>query len=87
MIRATPALHAKMYHIQYKTGNFRSFVGSANFTIGGLQRNHELVAELEGVGDVSPCDREIASLLVGNGSMSFPVWVQRHLPSGVEVAI
>lgn len=87
MIRAVPPLHAKMYHIQYKTGNFRSFIGSANFTMGGLAKNHELVAELEGVGEVSPCDREIASLLMGNGSMTFPVWVQRFLPAGAEVAI
>jgi hypothetical protein len=80
-IRTTPYLHAKMYHIEYSKGYFRSFVGSANFTLGGLEKNHELVAELEGVG-VSPCHRELARMTSGHGAMTFPAWVQRQEPAG-----
>jgi len=86
-IRAKPYLHAKMYHLEFKRGYFRSFIGSANFTMGGLERNQEIVAEMEGVGPASPCERELARLLSDNGAMTFPVWVQRHLPAGVEMTI
>ena len=60
-VRVSPYLHAKFYHFDFTHGFFRSFVGSSNFTMGGLSRNYELMAELEGVGMVSPCHREIAS--------------------------
>jgi phosphatidylserine/phosphatidylglycerophosphate/cardiolipin synthase-like enzyme len=85
-IRTTPYLHAKMYHIEYTKGYFRSFVGSANFTLGGLEKNQELVAELEGVGD-SPCHRELARMTSGAGAMTFPVWVQRQQPAGAGEAL
>ncbi|WP_085217868.1 phospholipase D family protein [Allosphingosinicella indica] len=85
-IRANPYLHAKMYHIEYSKGHFRSFVGSANFTIGGLERNHEVMAELEGVGPASPCERELARM-TGNGALTFPAWVHRHKPAGAGETI
>lgn len=87
IIRATPYLHAKMYHLEFKKGYFRSFIGSANFTLGGLERNQEIVAEMEGVGRASPCERELTRLLSDNGAMTFPIWVQRHLPAGEEMTI
>ena len=87
IIRASPYLHAKMYHLEFRRGYFRSFIGSANFTLGGLERNQELVAELEGVGPASPCERELARLLSDNGAMTFPIWVHRHQPSGSEMTI
>lgn len=87
IIRASPYLHAKMYHLEFKRGYFRSFVGSANFTIGGLEKNQEIMAEVEGVGPVAPCQREIARLLNDNGAMTYPIWVHRHQPQGVEITV
>lgn len=86
-IRTTPYLHAKMYHFEYSKGYFRSFVGSANFTMGGFERNHELVTEIEGVGNQSACHREIARMQSLGGAMTFTAWVAKGKPSGVEEKI
>lgn len=83
-IRTTPFLHAKLYHLEYRQGYFRTFIGSANFTIGGLRRNHELVAELEGVGDESPFHREIQRLLQGGGALTYHAWMSRQMPISEE---
>jgi phosphatidylserine/phosphatidylglycerophosphate/cardiolipin synthase-like enzyme len=85
-IRATPYLHAKFYHFDYMRGFYRSFVGSSNFTIGGFERNYELVAELEGVGTRSPSHREIARM-GDQGAMPYNVWVSHALPKGEEEMI
>ena len=85
VVKVSPYLHAKLYHIEYRKGYFRSFVGSSNFTLGGLKRNHELVAEVEGVGENSPCHREIRRL-VGGGAMSYTTWMAREMPRGMEEA-
>jgi phosphatidylserine/phosphatidylglycerophosphate/cardiolipin synthase-like enzyme len=87
IIRANPYLHAKMYHVEFKQGYFRSFVGSANFTIGGLDKNQEVMAEVEGVGEHAPCQREIARLIGDNGAMTYPIWVHRHLPLGEDITL
>jgi phosphatidylserine/phosphatidylglycerophosphate/cardiolipin synthase-like enzyme len=84
-IRPSPYLHAKFYHFEYSKGYFRSFIGSANFTLGGLQKNHEVVAELEGVGEASPCQRELA-VMKGPGALSFPLWNLHNRPSGDQEA-
>lgn len=76
LIRSDPYLHAKFYHIRYVKGHFRSFVGSANFTRGGLEKNDELMAELEGVGNNTPCDREVARL-IGPGALSLQAWAAK----------
>lgn len=80
-IRTTPYLHAKLYHFEYSKGYFRSFVGSSNFTKGGFERNSELMTEMEGVGDSSPCHREIARLR-DMGALTYAAWLARGLPAG-----
>jgi len=85
-IRAAPYLHAKIYRIQYSKGHFRSFVGSSNFTLGGMERNHELVAELEGFGPNSPCLREV-SRLTGRGALSYTQWAGSNFPDSVEEVV
>lgn len=79
-----PYLHAKLYHLEYRRGHFRSFVGSSNFTIGGLKRNHELVAEMEGVGNNSPCHREIQRMLHTGGATSYSAWLANNMPGELE---
>ena len=81
-IRSQPYHHAKMYHFEYAKGFFRSFVGSANFTMGGFERNYELVAEMEGVGDTSPCHREIKRMQQTGGALTYHAWVAKGQPVG-----
>lgn len=83
-IRSQPYHHAKMYHFEYLKGYFRSFVGSANFTMGGFERNYELVAEMEGVGNASPCHRELKRMQETGGALSYHAWVARGQPAGDE---
>lgn len=83
-IRSKPYHHAKMYHLEYITGRFRSFVGSANFTMGGFERNYELIAEIEGVGRESPCHREILRMQLGGGALSYHAWVAKGQPVGYQ---
>lgn len=78
-IRTKPYLHAKLYHVEYVKGHFRSFVGSANFTNGGLERNDEVIVEMMGVGDGSQVHREIARLQ-NMGSVSYEEWLVRNHP-------
>lgn len=80
-VRVQPYLHAKLYHFDYTRGFFRTFVGSANFTKGGLQRNYEIVAEIEGVGNRSPCHRAIAQLQ-GPGALPYRMWIHHGCPGG-----
>ncbi|WP_443216441.1 phospholipase D family protein [Sphingorhabdus sp. Alg231-15] len=83
LVRPNPYLHSKLYHICYQRGHFRSFVGSSNFTLGGLEKNQELMAELEGIGPKTPCDREVARL-TGPGALTYQAWINRERPEGAE---
>lgn len=76
-VRTSPYLHSKIYHFEYQKGFFRTFVGSSNFTKGGLKRNYEVVAEIEGVGTNSPCHREIARML-HKGALPYPQWAREN---------
>ena len=87
LIWLSPFLHAKVYHIEYRRGHFKSFVGSSNFTIGGLKRNHEVVAEIEGVGKKSPCHREIQRLVSGRTTVNYTHWLRQQMPAGTEFEI
>jgi hypothetical protein len=86
LFRPKPCLHAKVYHFEYARGYFRTFVGSANFTLGGFERNHELVTEMEGVGANGPCHRELARL-AQQGALSYNQWAAKGQPKGEEAEI
>jgi phosphatidylserine/phosphatidylglycerophosphate/cardiolipin synthase-like enzyme len=81
-IRSTPFYHVKMYHIEYTRGYFKTFVGSANFTMGGFDRNSELVAELQGSGNATACHREIARMRDSGGALSYGAWAGKGQPQG-----
>lgn len=51
LIHTQPFLHAKMYQFTFHEGDRAAFVGSANFSIGGFDRNHEIVAFFTQKGD------------------------------------
>lgn len=80
-VRTKPYFHAKFYHIEYTTGRFKTFIGSANFTTGGFERNYELMAELQGSGNETACHREIARMR-DVGALSYEAWVTKGLPAG-----
>lgn len=86
-VKVSPYLHAKIYHFEYEIGFFRTFIGSANFTLGGFQRNHEVVTEVEGVGKNSPCHREIARLQATGGTTTFNSWIAKGQPKGEGAAV
>ncbi|MER9203062.1 phospholipase D-like domain-containing protein [Mesorhizobium sp. M0933] len=81
-IRASPYLHAKVYHFEYRKGYYRTFIGSSNFTVGGFERNHEVVSEVEGVGVGSACHREIARMEELGGAQTFEAWIVNGQPKG-----
>jgi phosphatidylserine/phosphatidylglycerophosphate/cardiolipin synthase-like enzyme len=43
-IRCKPPLHSKIYFFSFIEGDYTAFVGSANFTKGGFERNDESIA-------------------------------------------
>ena len=71
MIR--PKLHAKVYSFSFAEGDGASFVGSANLTGGGFERNDETVAMFRGAEDngkvVAEMDR-----IAGPGAFEFTHW-------------
>lgn len=83
-IRENPYHHAKMYHLEYMKGYFRCFVGSANFTKGGFERNYEIMAEMEGVGDASPCHRELKRMQETGGTVTYHAWISKGQPPGAK---
>lgn len=67
------SLHSKVYYLRYPEGDTSSFVGSANFTKGGFERNDETIAHWRrGHADVS-MEREVARL-TGRGAYSLMQW-------------
>ena len=44
LIRSSPFVHAKMYQFDFLEGDRAAFVGSANFTVRGFEKNDEIVA-------------------------------------------
>ena len=78
VIRSHPYFNARLYHLEFNKGWFRSFVGSASLTIDGVERNHEIMAEVEGAGLLAPCHQEIRDLMSDNGAMNYPIWARRQ---------
>lgn len=85
-VRSKPYFHVKLYHIEYSTGRFKTFVGSANFTTGGFERNYELMAELQGSGKETECHREIARMR-DVGALPYEKWVTQGLPNGTMESV
>lgn len=78
LIRSSPFLHSKIYLLEYEEEKPRSFVGSANFTIGGLERNDETTAFFMDDDDVHAVRVEIARL-TGRGAVPYRAWLVQWL--------
>lgn len=83
LIRTSPWLHSKIYHFEFREGNQTAFVGSANFTLGGFERNDETMAMLRDRIDNERVQAELERLC-GWGSMPYPNWkaLTRHNSGG-----
>ena len=72
-IRSKPDLHSKIYQFVFPSGERSAFVGSANFSIGGFERNDETVTFFQAKVDNDKIANEI-NRLSGAGSPYFHNW-------------
>jgi len=75
-IRTRPLLHSKVYRFQFSEGDYSAFVGSANLTIGGFERNDESVALFRDPGHRKTVDKEV-DRLTSYGAFPFNSWKAR----------
>lgn len=68
-----PGLHSKVYQFLFPGGDRAAFVGSANFTAGGFERNDETVAFFREKADNDAVAREFERL-VGFGAQEYAYW-------------
>lgn len=73
LIRTNPNLHSKVYQFQFREGDKASFVGSANFSKGGFERNDETVALFRDPETNKEVESEL-NRLAGFGSFPFLMW-------------
>ena len=73
LIRPNPFVHAKMYQFDFLEGDRAAFVGSANFTIRGFEKNDEIVAFSSEKCYNDGVAREFARLTAG-GSIAYHLW-------------
>ena len=78
LIRSSPVLHAKLYHVQFASGAGIGYIGSANFTKGGLQDNDEVMAEIGKTDEERQVLAEIERLS-GHGAIPFRAWRQQRV--------
>lgn len=76
LVRPRPYLHSKVYHFGFREGDAVSFIGSANLTKGGFERNDETVAMVTGRENNERVTREL-NRLAGKGTLSYFAWKAR----------
>ena len=72
-VRTSPFLHAKIYHLRFRDGRSVGYIGSANFTKGGLSRNDEVMGEMIEASEtkkIMSCFQQ----LIGPGSLPYHLW-------------
>lgn len=67
-----PRLHSKVYQFVFPEGDRAAFVGSANLTAGGLERNVESVAFFREKADNDAVANEIER--IAHGAHMYPAW-------------
>ena len=72
-VRPSPFLHAKIYHLRFRDGRSVGYIGSANFTKGGLERNDEVMGEMI---ETSEAKTVLSCLqqFTGPGSVPYHLW-------------
>lgn len=72
-------LHSKVYQFSFVNGERAAFVGSANFSRGGFERNCETVAFFRSKADNDAVGRELERI-AGYGASPFALWNFRATP-------
>lgn len=73
LVRSSPTLHSKIYHFKFADDRQTAFVGSANFTLGGFNRNDETMAMM--IHSVhNRAVRAELDRLSGRGSIPYSHW-------------
>ena len=68
-----PKLHSKVYQFTFPQGDRNAFVGSANLSRGGFERNDETVAYFRSKDENDEVAAEL-SRLTGPGTMPYSQW-------------
>ena len=68
-----PRLHSKVYQFTFPEGDRNAFVGSANLSVGGFQRNDETVAHFLAKDENDAVQAEL-SRLSGPGATPYSQW-------------
>ena len=71
-----PHLHSKVYQFTFPEGDRNAFVGSANLSAGGFQRNDETVAYFSAKDENDAVEAEL-SRLTGPGATPYSQWLSR----------
>ena len=79
-IRTSPTLHSKIYFFEYDQGDYTAFVGSANLTRGGFEKNDETVAQFRSASHKPEIIAEITRLN-GKGAFPFEYWRNQNKDS------
>ncbi|MCY3816782.1 MAG: phospholipase D-like domain-containing protein [Gammaproteobacteria bacterium] len=69
-----PRLHSKVYQFTFPQGDRNAFVGSANLSAGGFQRNDETVAHFWAKDENDEVEAEL-SRLSGPGATPYSQWL------------
>lgn len=84
-IRNQPTLHSKIYLFEFDEGDYTAFIGSANLTRGGFERNDETVAKFRSANEKSEILAEIKRLN-GLGAFPFEHWRSMN-PRGFDEGV
>lgn len=66
-------LHSKIYQFTFPEGDRAAFVGSANLTMNGFERNDETVAFFRGKEDNDAIEKELIRI-AGRGAFEYSQW-------------
>ena len=73
LIRSDPRLHSKVYQITLKNGKRAAYVGSANLSVGGFQKNDETMVLLLSENENRKVENEL-NRLAGSGAFEYGQW-------------
>lgn len=77
LVRQSPPLHSKIYQVTFANGNRAAYVGSANLTDGGFNRNDETMALLMSVDENRKVELEL-DRLSRYGALPYRLWKTKN---------
>ena len=77
VVRHSPPLHSKVYQVTFANGERAAYVGSANLTEGGFNRNDETMALLRSVDENHRVELEL-DRLSNYGAVPYRLWKAKN---------